>query len=296
MNCKQVNSLLYDYAEDKLDLKMIMQIENHLNECDKCKFEYKIIKKIQDGCSELNNEYDLPKGFNEDLRKKLMNEKNNRLNIFVQKKYSLAAVILICVLSLSIFVKFNMNNYKSKNTESISNSSSKEYYQNYDMNKESGAVASDSTANSIIYGDYEIKAAKENSKSIEEKYISVTINLNEEQYKKYYDEFDIIIKGMQGYIINKEECLYILSKQNYNLLLNKIINEYKINNILITENLIKPNSEDINLEISALQSKINSTSDSKKIEEYNNNINSLKLDIIKIQGMYNNVYIKINKI
>ncbi|OOB80058.1 MAG: hypothetical protein BEN19_06920 [Epulopiscium sp. Nuni2H_MBin003] len=84
------------YIDDELEENDKIEIEKHLQSCNNCRDELKILNEIKQGLSKLNAEIELPDGFHTELMKKIAPPKKYKYT----KYYFMAASLLAALIAI----------------------------------------------------------------------------------------------------------------------------------------------------------------------------------------------------
>ena len=101
MECKEYSELISTYVDGMLSPQEEGKLMAHLEVCQRCQEELKALKQIQALCDQLEMP-DLPKGFHEDLMKRIEKEKSAKKVISFKWKWQYSGA-LVATLMVGIF-------------------------------------------------------------------------------------------------------------------------------------------------------------------------------------------------
>lgn len=242
MNCDKTMELLSEYIDGILDAETEKQIEHHISICSTCKQEYQLLKDLIDDCHQID-EVDLPDDFHQKLHNRLIQDSDStgsgKTGISYRRYYKAAAALILAI-SMGIIMNsgiLNMGSQKKSESTQRSSEMAKEEAKIEDtqaeapqygiMNDRKAALTSEAKPKAAV--DKNIVAAQ----SVKA-YNVMTVNLREDEYKKYFQDIGVIIEGLGGYLKSKEPVIYILPDKSMDTLINRLRDEYKISSISIT--------------------------------------------------------------
>ncbi len=103
MDCKEFESVIPDFLDEKLNSREAKEFFAHLDDCNKCKEELRIQYLIEEGMLRLEDgdSFDLNKELNNKIEKTQKRLKNTRIAnviIYCMEAVAIAAVIFILIL------------------------------------------------------------------------------------------------------------------------------------------------------------------------------------------------------
>lgn len=316
MDCEKVQELLSEYVDHMLDDDMRKDVENHINSCDACKQEIKLLKSIIGCCHEFEDQ-DLPENFSGKLHQRLLDERRNdrkdRLFAGFRKYGALAAALLVIAVSIGIFMNSGILGIGTKNnsgsadrnkTESIQAESSAAKAEAPEALVITGQDAGNQNFSTAVQDEQGMKAAdtgaqaKITSREVQEVRTLTTavINITEDEYNKYFIGIKAYIEGLKGYGEQDNPLVFIMPKENLDALIKKLSDDYDITNISVNATDISIEYDSLKKEISLLEKELSNLKEGEDRGSIDNQIEEKKLKLQDLDNKSQLVYIQINKI
>lgn len=222
MNCKEFNDKLSLFIDNELDNEENIEFKKHIEECENCKKQYTLLKRIIDELNAVPEE-ELPEGYCKNLHNKLKYVNKKSKIKFNWKRYTVVAatVVLVFVAGFA-YISSNKNLF----TENMDSSASKPRSgpeSAYETTEEHATAPNEMVTLEGKYDlsvDYAIEedntAAKDNDKISTQydegrkdyKELKIIKNgyvyVETEDYNLFTDNLIAIIKTFDGYIQNQE--------------------------------------------------------------------------------------------
>lgn len=118
MNCKDIETLLVDYLDNKLNETQKQQVENHLNNCDACKAEFEATKALMNVFAsqpQVEPSSQLRGNFFEMLEEEKQLQQPKIVQLSTKKEFPWKTAFQIAASFLLLFTGYFFGNVQSKN-------------------------------------------------------------------------------------------------------------------------------------------------------------------------------------
>ncbi|AEM78389.1 DUF4349 domain-containing protein [Thermoanaerobacter wiegelii] len=290
MDCKKVLKLIPQYIDGELDEAQKKEFETHLENCESCKKEYQLEKKIIENLKNMPP-LELPEDFNKKIHEKLVYQKN----ILEKKKERLKKTLTVAVIAASFILMtvFVVNIFKfdkSSRIESSAPLNNIKMTQSADLSKKEG-INNEVNMFSIT-GQRGLPAGT--SRKITK---NATISLEVEDVNVCYDKVFKLVKEAEGFIESSDETVFTDNTKRINLVLKvredkfeSVVSQIKefgkvtalrIDSKDVTEQYydLKARLKNLEIEEQKLQDIMNKASTVKEMLEVESEINRIRSDI-----------------
>lgn len=126
-------------------------------------------------------------------------------------------------------------------------------------------------------------------------YDLINVNLNADEYKAYMDKIDAFIKSLNGFVKNREPLQYALLKENKDEFINKLSNDFKIQNVKVTSISLAEEYGGLLNEVSDIENQIENSKDSTSTGSLKLQYSEKESEIKKIEDLSKEIIIQINR-
>lgn len=232
MNCDDFSSLFTQYLENELDAQDKKDFENHLNTCKNCETEFTNFKKMLKKLKTIQD-IEPPKDLKSKIIKQL-NTEDKKAKVFIYKKYTSVAAILIAVIVTFAFTKLNNVNTTNEQDYAVAEASQSDKARSID-NLDTQEDTNFDYSN-MYYKEMDIYIQTDNTESLKNMlYTYKNISFNEDTAYliiSTYDFLDLMqnLNSLDFYAILQDE-------ENITTEINTIIEENNSSDTLIKLNI-----------------------------------------------------------
>ncbi|KPU42257.1 anti-sigma-W factor RsiW [Oxobacter pfennigii] len=283
MECSKAMDLMSEYVDGILEDNDAQEFQEHLKTCENCRDEYNMLKSIVDDCHQLID-IDLPDDFHQKLHDRLEAEAGRSKKRIFKKHYSVAAAAIILAVSISMAMNSGIINFRIKNQasstakdmyiqsakaptaggaqskaenetdESINNPSLKMAVPETAMraSQDNGEMNNASNAAPETYGIQMYEDSLEDEASV----TVINVNLEAEEYDKFYKQIISDIGVLKGVSDIEESVEYTIPKENMDSFVQKLTGEYKIDDVSISQRDIEESQRNMTGESSDSETEV----------------------------------------
>lgn len=129
----------------------------------------------------------------------------------------------------------------------------------------------------------------------EPSYDLIDVNLSADEYKAYMDKIDAFIKSMNGSVKSNEPLQYELLKENKDEFIAKLSNDFKIQNVTVTNISLAEEYGGLLNEASDIKNQIENSKDSTSSGSLKMQYSEKESEIKKIEDLSKEIIIQINR-